>query len=235
VLCLLPFEQPWLEQRGVPATFVGHPAFTDLTAGSSDDLPRAHPRLAILPGSRRNEIVRNLPTMIAAFIELRRRHPDLNGVVAVLDERSATLARQVAPNLPKELTLTHGRTEAVLDWCDLALVVSGTVTLQVTARHKPMVAMYNMGVLQIFAAGIVVKTRTFTLPNLIAEWAGFGRAVPELVPHHGQVKPVVEAIEHLLTNPAAAKRQRTLLADVAARFGALRFDESAAREVLAAL
>jgi lipid-A-disaccharide synthase len=236
VLCLLPFEQPWLVTRGVKATFVGHPAYE--SAGGPpgpepEGLPQDHPRLVLLPGSRRSEITRNWPTMFAAFARLAQAHPDLHGVAAALDERTETLMRQSAPGAwPPRLTVQTGRTEAVLDWCDLALVASGTVSLQVAARLKPMVIMYNVSRLTVQIARWVVSTRTFTLPNLVSEWAGLGRVVPELVPHHGQVGPVVDQLETLLSDEHAAARQRDMLAEIATRFGDLRFSEEAPRQLL---
>jgi lipid-A-disaccharide synthase len=241
VLCLLPFEQQWLATRGVKATFVGHPAF-DLGDGSPGphpkDLPQGHPRLALLPGSRRSEVTRtrNWPTMLSAFDRLSGEHPDLYGVAAALDQRSEALLREAATgDWPQRLTVLTGHTEAVLDWCDLALVASGTATLQLAARLKPMVVMYNMSRLSVQLARWLVSTRTFTLPNLISEWAGLGRAVPELVPHHGQVEPVVQQLETVLSNEDAAGRQREMLAEIAVRFGDRRFTEQASRALLATI
>ncbi len=245
VLCLLPFEQSWLTDRGVQATFVGHPAFDPPTEASPDApsdnldaLPPGSPRLALLPGSRRGEIARNWPTMVKAFVELSGRHGELDGVIAALDERQAEQVREITTGTvgetwPDRLTLTTGRAESVLDWCDGALVASGTVTLQVTARLKPMVVIYNMNRGTALIAACVIATRTFTLPNLVSEWAGLGRAVPELVPHFGQVAPVVREVERILLDEEAAQKQVRALTEVAARFSHRRFAEDAPREVLA--
>jgi lipid-A-disaccharide synthase len=243
VLCLLPFEQRWLAARGVPASFVGHPAFElprDRRDELVDGLPAEHPRLALLPGSRKGEVTRNWPTMLEAFGRLKRVHPQLQGVVAALDDPTASLLRELAGasgngSWPRDLTVVTGRSETVQDWCDLALVASGTVTLQLAARLKPMVIMYNMNRLTVFVARWVVRTRTFTLPNLVSEWAGLGRAVPELVPHHGEVEPIVQHLETVLTNRDAARRQQAMLAEVAARFADRRFTDDAAGHVLAAI
>ncbi len=243
VLCLLPFEQPWFTDRGVRCTFVGHPAFDPppLQVGSTDaTLPSGSPRLALLPGSRRGEITRNWPTILKAFIQLGRRHENLEGVVAVLDDRAEALLREVSAGVahtgwPDRLTLVTGRTDTVLDWCDAALVASGTVTLQVAARLKPMVVMYNMSRMSAVVAAFVIATRTFTLPNLVSEWAGLGRAVPELVPHFGQVEPVVNEVDRILTDETAARRQVEILTEVVARFSHRCFAQDAPREMLAVL
>ena len=236
VLCLLPFEQPWLAARGVKASFVGHPAFDSasvLRKPVPGELPQGHPRLALLPGSRKGELSRNWPTMIEAFRRLAGTHPKLHGVAAVLDERAEAMLREAAVEWPARLTVLTGRTEHVLDWCDLALVASGTVTLQLAARLKPMVIMYNVSRFTARVGVTLVRTKAYSLPNLISEWAGLGRAVPELMPHHGQVEPVVRQLDTLLSSEDATDRQRELLAEIAVRFGDRCFTEQAPRELLA--
>ncbi|MHC4413726.1 MAG: lipid-A-disaccharide synthase [Planctomycetota bacterium] len=244
VLCLLPFEPEWLAARGVRATFVGHPIFDDSRRFPSQPIeasPNAGLRLALLPGSRTSEVSRNWPTMLTAFWQLRREHHDLRGTVAALDRRIEQLVRRMTAQTrpdgewPECLTLVTDRTEAVLDWCDLALVVSGTVTLQVAARGKPMVIMYNVPRLLVLLLGWMVKTGTFTLPNLVSEWAGLGRAVPELAPHFGQVEPVVRQLETLITSQEVVRQQLAALAEVVARFNEQRFIDEAPRQLLAAL
>ncbi len=241
VLCLLPFEPQWLGSRGVRSTFVGHPVYDAPaeTGGRSPDLPEGSPRLALLPGSRRGEIIRNWPTMLEAFCRLRENHPLIVGAVAALDAQIEELLRDVTARLgrawPSNLALVAGQTDAVLRWCDVALVASGTATLEVAAHLKPMVVMYNMRRITAALAALLVRSRTFALPNLVSEWAGQGRAVPELIPHFGRVEPVVRRLEELLGGPEAARRQRALLAEVNARFASHSFSRESAHHLAAAL
>ena len=244
VLCLLPFEPAWFEGRGVPATFVGHPVFDPSChppAPGGSDLPGGHPRLALLPGSRRGEVRRNWPTMLGAFVRLRLAYPAVQGVVAALDDRVEEMIREITARRgggagwPDGLAMASGRTPEVLDWCDLALVASGTVTLQLAQRRRPMVAMYNVSPLSLVAMGWMVTASTYTLPNLVSEWAGLGRVAPELVPHFGRVGPVVRAVRELLEDPAAMERQGAGLARVAAAFEGRQFSEESARQLLAML
>ena len=134
VLVIFPFEEAVYRDAGVPAEFVGHP-LVDLARASQ---PRAEflarlglrpdrPTIAVLPGSRPNEISRLLPDLLAAIPLIRARVPDAQFVVAR------------APNLDDGLfdgcraggaTVVEGETDAVLAASDLALVASGTATVQ---------------------------------------------------------------------------------------------------------
>lgn len=244
VLCLLPFEPSWFKRRGVRATFVSHPVFDPACRTSptkTDELPRNDTHIALLPGSRVGEVTRNWPTMLACYLRLRADHPKLQGTVAALDDRIAELIDKMTRHTcadrgwPDDLKLVTARTEGVLDWCDIALVASGTVCLQVAARLKPMVIMYNMTWLSIIAMGWMVRTRTFTLPNLVSESAGLGRAVPELVPHFGQVKPVMQQLLKLFNGSREIERQRLALSRISEQFQQQRFTQEAPRQILATL
>ena len=160
--------------------------------------------------------------------------------MAALDQRVESMLHRItlkkrSAGWPPNLTVVTGHTEAVIDWCDAALVASGTVTLQVAVRRKPMVIIYNVNRVLAMLAPFVVRSRTFTLPNLISEWAGLGRAVPELVPHFGQVEPVVDQLAGILDDPRIARRQQELLDEIASRFADEHFVKSTTRELLGAL
>jgi len=216
VLCLLPFEQAWFVERGVPATFIGHPLFdepieTEDLAGVLDDVPDGEPKLAVLPGSRPAEIKSNFPILLEAFVALRRRHPDAVGVVAATTSEVEARLREMAEELggwPRGLTSVAGRTDSVVRWCDLALAVSGTVTLQVARQHKPMVIFYKANpVMYALLGWWIIDTELFALPNLIA-----GREiVPELIPHFGDAQAIIDSADRLLGSPEQLEAQRTEL------------------------
>ena len=253
VLCLLPYEEAFLKDRGIPGTFVGHPLFEDEPAVGGLDLPWGDGeevegerviRLALLPGSRAKEIERNWPTMLAAYRVLAERYPSLRGVVAARTEGDVAKIEaagvkglgEEAGEVPETVVMRPGVTESVIAWSEVVLVVSGTATLQVAARRKPMVAMFNMNKqVARFVAQWIVKARTFTLPNLIGESMGLGRVIVELVPHFGEVEPVVDALEPLLVEGEARGKQLASFEKIGERFGAVGFTEVSAREILGRL
>src|SRR5690606_22593614 len=134
--------------------------------------------------------------------------PELAGVAAGVNDDLAEALRELVEQgegWPDGMDIASGQADAAIRWWDLALVVSGTVTLQIARQHKPIVAFYKSSrLLYWLIARWIVSTRFFTLPNLIA-----GReAVPELIPHFGDAALLIAAARRLLDDPAAMERQR---------------------------
>lgn len=249
VLCVLPFEEPWFTSRNVPARFIGHPLFeralpadrldeqaNELDAmfdhpEGGDEPTQAAPKIALLPGSRPGEYTKNLGLLLDSFRELRRRHPEATGMVAATTPLVAERIRSLASELggwPEGLAIVSEKTDAVIHWCDLALVVSGTVTLQIARHGKPMVIVYRSNPLLYFAlARWLLASEFLTLPNLIAGQ----QVVPELVPHFGGPGPIIDKADQLITQPEVAQRQRDALAHIAEQFHAKRAGPEAADQI----
>lgn len=227
VLCLLPFEEPWFTERRVPARFIGHPQFDRTLDRERLDamaaaLPSGSPKLALLPGSRPGEHRKNFGMLLDAYRELRRRHPGAVGTVAATTPAVAERLRTLASahgGWPEGLEMVHEKTDAVIHWSDLALVVSGTVTLQIARHAKPMVIVYRSNPLLYYAlARWLLASEFLTLPNLIAG----KEVVPELVPHFGGAELLIEKADELLTSPEAVDRQRAALTRIVDAFRAKR-------------
>jgi len=146
-LTILPFEPAWFRRRNVPVAHVGHPLLDALASVPPTSPGGRPPILAMLPGSRRSIVRRNLPWMLARFGELRRRHPELRGaVVAAGDELGELAAEHVraagepcrgAVDVRRELHPTLAEARA-------ALSVSGTVLLDVLHHRLPSVVVYRL-------------------------------------------------------------------------------------------
>ncbi len=246
VLCLLPFEPDWFTSRGVPATFVGHPLFDapapdtqGVTPLAFDATANDRPKIALLPGSRPGEIRRNGPTMIQAFMMLQSKHPQLRGVIATANPTASQWVRRAAEpwvgqdQWPDNLKIQSDQTDAVLAWADIALVVSGTATLHAAARQTPMVVLYNISRWSWHLWGRwLVQTRTFSLPNLIAQADGQPCVVPELVPHFGQPQPVADELERLIRSHGEQDRQRETFGRIIEQFAAPRFGQACVQQLL---
>jgi len=224
LLCVLPFEERFFTRRGVPARFIGHFLFDrpvdpfDLDAKAAA-LPAGSPKIAMMPGSRPEELRRHFPIMLEAFGKLKQIYPQLAGVVACTNERVEAQLRQTAASLPggwpNDLQTAVGQTDAIVRWCDLAMVKSGTVTMQVARQLRPMVIFYQKAnpVTAVFMR-LIVATKLFALPNVIAA----RRIIPELIPYYGNADRLVRAVRHVLDTPAERDRQTRELAAVIEKF-----------------
>jgi lipid-A-disaccharide synthase len=219
VLCLLPFEERFFLKRGVRARFIGHPLFDPHINGHRAETPPVDfgsgtPRLALMPGSRPAELRKSFPLLLAAYRELKGAYPQARGVVAATKPAVADQLRAVAEasgGMPAELQIIAGQTDEAIRWCDLALVKSGTITLQIARELRPMVTFYKSSPLAYYLIGKwVLSTKFFTLPNLLAH----REIIPEFVPHFGGAREIVQAARLLIDTPAKAQEQREELARV---------------------
>lgn len=254
VLCLLPFEEGWFTTRGVPARFIGHPLFDheldpqrvlekaktlpEFGDGGGQGEATGPWRIGLFPGSRPSELQKNLPLLLGAFRDLaacekckRVGRAPVAMIVAVNDaveQRLRELAEEHG-GVPEGVGFIAGDTDSAVRWAELALVVSGTVTLQIARQARPMVVFYKSNELLYNLIGRwIVSTRYFTLPNLIAGT----NVVPELVPHFGGAEPIAAAARGLITDPQAMANQIQSLKGIAGRFDGLEASMAATDAIL---
>ena len=229
MLVILPFEADFYARHGVQAVYVGNPLADSfrlaLPAASPSspatptpraDLRRAlgldpaRPVLALLPGSRRQEVRRLWPALLGAARLLRERMPDLQLVVPV----APTVRREwLGTDLP--VTLVAGRSPEVLAAADAAVVASGTATLEAALAQVPTVVVYRLSWLSWIVGRLLVRVRFVSLVNLLA-----GRLlVPELLQGHCTSGHIAESAVPLLTPGEARDAQlegmRRIRADLA--------------------
>ncbi|MCA9294822.1 MAG: hypothetical protein KDA20_13525, partial [Phycisphaerales bacterium] len=169
-------------------------------------------------GSRPAELRRNFPLFLQAFRELKQRHPGMVGVVGATTEQVRAQLYERANSLggwPDGMDVRVGETDLVARWCDLAIVVSGTVTLQLAKQSKPMVIVYKTNKLFYNLLGRwVISTKLLSLPNLIAG----KQIVPELIPYFSGTERLVDEADRLIKDAAAQERQRQALRALTAKF-----------------
>lgn len=233
VLCLLPFEEEWFSQRDIPARFIGHPRMNrridleDLRE-HMHGLPQGAPRLAIFPGSRPQEVRANLALLTRVYIELQGRNSAMSGVIVAASPDLAKIIRRRIKVFPTGLHMVTGMSDAAIAWCDLALAVSGTITMDLARQQKPMVGVYKTGVLSWVLANIILRTRFCLLPNIIA-----GREiVPEFVPYCGGPGPIVKYATQYIQDSKNASMQRAELARVCQRFANKKPAAEAAKRII---
>jgi lipid-A-disaccharide synthase len=217
LMCLLPFEPQWFGERGVKGTFVGHPAVNrslDPAAlkAAAGALAPGGPRLLILPGSRSQELKRNLPLMLRTWDGIRQRHGRAVAIIAAATPEIASHIRSL--DLPTNTRVMSDRLDEAIAWADVALACSGTVTLNLLRQCCPMVGVWKASCVSCLGAKIMLKTEHRLLPNIIAN----ERIVPERVPYCGGAEPLVKEILYLLEDSRRLEAQRAALRTTLAKF-----------------
>jgi lipid-A-disaccharide synthase len=236
VVCVLPQEEGFFRKHGVPVTFVGHPVVDHLRNLKLDEpfirglrSGEGERLVALLPGSRRQEVGSILARQLAVAKALGERHPPCRFVLALAAEehRAWTTAALAESGLP--VTTVVGKTHEVQSAADLALVASGTAALELTYYDTPMAVFYNVTWLQWHLLGKwLVKTPYLSLPNALAG----RRIVPEYMRASASVSEMIEECSRLLVDPAMRAQVKADLADVTRRIEKPGTAMAAAKEVL---
>jgi len=231
VLALFPMEPPLYEKAGIPVSFVGHPLATRLpmcpdTTGARRALrieARCTPLFTLMPGSRMAEVEHLGVLFIRTAERLLVNHPQAHFLVPLATrptfDRFEHLLRTHAAH-PERFQIMFGHAHQALEACDVALIASGTATLEAALLKKPMVISYRMPWLSyklMYKRGYLPWVG---LPNILA-----GReVVPELLQHAATEESLAAALEVQLNNPAASE-QRAAFEEM---HNALRADTAAA-------
>ncbi|MEC9483606.1 MAG: lipid-A-disaccharide synthase [Halomonas sp.] len=200
MLTFLPFEAAFYERHQVPVAFVGHPLADELplvndrlAARQGLDLPAEGPVLAMLPGSRANEIRFLGRTFLDSAMSLLDRIEGLQIVIpAATPQRHEELAvlLEAYPALKARVRLVNGRSREAMIASDAVLLASGTAALEAMLCHRPMVVAYKMAPATHWLAQRLVKTEWISLPNLIAREA----LVPELIQDEATPEAIAERL-----------------------------------------
>jgi lipid-A-disaccharide synthase len=187
ILCLLPFETEFYARSGVRAVFVGHPLADQIplepdraAARRELGLAASATVVALLPGSRLGEVERLGPDFLAAgqFVQAHRPHVELIAPMASESVRRV-FAEQIRRSGLSSIRLTEGGAQRVLAAADVAIVASGTATLETLLSKRPMVVAYRFAAFTYLVLKLLrlVTVPYFAQPNLLAG----RRLVPELL------------------------------------------------------
>ncbi len=186
VLAVLPIEKTFFEGHGIPTTFVGHPFFDAVASkplaedhlGQLRDKSSGQHTVAVLPGSRTHEVHRNWPLMLAAIRRLAQKHPETRFAVAAYRQKhrlycedSLTLTDTALP-----IDFYEGATSEVIEHSNCAMMVSGSVSLEMMARETPAAVIYRVGRFLYAFGKCVIKVDSMTLPNLMEDPEADSRA-----------------------------------------------------------
>jgi lipid-A-disaccharide synthase len=215
---ILPFEEAFYRDKGISVHYVGHPLMDALpsfppSAGTRFDPGR--PVLGLLPGSRKAEIKHLLPDMIKAAEILQRQCPKLECVLHLAPTLDPEFIHSFTDNATVKIRVTRGEIHEGLKDCDVALVTSGTVTLEMAIMGIPMVIVYRVSSLSYWAGRMVVHVPYIGLVNLVAET----NAVPELIQDAVTPERLAQEALKILTDSEVRRGMKRELARVKGLLG----------------
>ena len=235
VLSVLPFEYQWYRDHGIDSVYVGHPFFDavaqqhldETTLVSLETIRNQDNRLvAVLPGSRNAEVRGNWPLQLEAIRRLHRLHPNAHFAVACFRDRHCLACRESLNDSDHNLPISFfvGKTSELIEASECAMMVSGSVSLELMARTTPAVVVYRLGRVFHALASRMVKLDSITLPNLIAGETIFPECISVGNPEPA-IGTLVESIDQFLGNDvllASKRRELTALRNQFAMPGASR-------------
>lgn len=202
MLCILPFEVDFYAQRGVQVDFVGHPLLDELQPGPGEQqakLDASKPVIALLPGSRKQEISAVLPVML----QLPARFPDYEFVIAATPQVDAGIYTALT-GAESGVKLVIGQTRQLLAQAYAACVTSGTATLETALLEVPLVVCYRGSWLSYQIARQLVKVKYISLVNLILD----KNAVTELIQGELTINNLANALQDILIEPRRSLLQK---------------------------
>jgi lipid-A-disaccharide synthase len=182
LISILPFEKDWFAARGVSrVAYVGHPLADEVHPGYDreefcrrNNLDASRPIVALLPGSRRKEVIRILPQMLGAASVVASSRPDVQFIVVVAPSRDRNEAEEIisrsrpGSNLRHSLHVIHHETREALAAVDAAAIASGTATLEAALLSTPLVIVYKESAINWHTLGRLITAEHYGLVNLVA-------------------------------------------------------------------
>jgi lipid-A-disaccharide synthase len=212
VLCIFPFEEQFYAAHDVEAEFVGHPLADNIDGDVDVDVVRkslglsAEKIVAVMPGSRRNEISRLGPVFAEACGRLLEKYPDLQFIAPMVNPSlRAEFESQIRKaGVDSHVKLIDRNAESAIIAADVVLLASGTASLQTALHGRPMVAAYKLSPITLLLQRWfnLVKVKYFAMPNLLTDEP----LVPEFLQDEANPEALAAAVADLLDDPERRAR-----------------------------
>jgi lipid-A-disaccharide synthase len=236
MLTVFPFETALYEKEGIPTRFVGHPLLEEIGEPQPRDaffkryeLDPALPVIALFPGSRKQEIERIFPAMLGAGRMLARS----NKVQLVVGAASVLELEYLRSFLhgDLEVKIVQHATHDLMANADVAIVTSGTATLETGYFQTPMVVVYKTSWLTYAIGRTLVKIKNIGLVNIVAGET----VVPELIQGDAVPERIAAVASNLLNDPERSREIRRRLGTIRERLGTVGASARVAETALAAI
>lgn len=219
MLVVFPFEVPIYEKEGIPVEFVGHPLMEEMDKERSRTefydaygLDKKKEFIAVIPGSRKQEIRKLFPVMLNAAIEIAgiQKH-----VVVAMAPNMTMEEYRIDGYTNAQVTFVQHATHEVMKYAEFAFVTSGTATLETACSGTPMIVVYKTSPITYWIARIVVRIKNIALVNIVA-----GKTiVPELIQGDVTVTKLVDEAGKILAQPERVTAMKKELDAVREKLG----------------
>jgi lipid-A-disaccharide synthase len=236
MLVVFPFEVPIYEKENIPVQFVGHPIIEEMQDMMSKenfckryDLDNAKKFIAVIPGSRTQEIENLFSVMVRSAVELAGKEKEI--VVAVAPNLSIDLYKNNLPplNANVDVKFIQHSTHEVMKYAEFAFVTSGTATLETACVGTPMIVVYKTSAITYWIARLVVKIKNIALVNIVA-----GKTiVPEMIQSDATVGKLVSEAQSILNSPERYAEMKNELNIVRQKLGGVGASINVAEAILA--
>ena len=207
MLTLFPFETDYYSQRGIPAACVGHPLAKQIPLqpdqqSARDRLGLAHDKtiVAVMPGSRKMELNNLSVTFIQTMKMCFDNFKDIHFATSMVSDSDILNLKRVMADMSLQhlpLSIFKGQSHSVLEAADIALLASGTVTLEAMLFKKPMVVAYTVNWLTYQLLKLLLRVKFVSLPNILAG----EEIVPECLQHDCTPERLYNELSGWLNNP----------------------------------
>lgn len=229
---LFQFEEGIYRKEQIPVTFVGHPLadnakpmITKEQAYSTFNMNPEHPVIALLPGSRRNEIIKLMPSIIDACALIKKTIPNAQFIMPLANSISDELIQPYLQN--HKITVVRNQLYNALSICDAAIAVSGTITLEVALQQVPLVIIYRVNWLTAAVFKLAINTPYIGLCNIIAQ----EKVAQELLQFQATPKLIAKETLRLLNDQAYRQTIKQKLSTIPAKLGSSNGAQKAAQVV----
>ncbi len=213
VLALLPFEPAYFEKAGLKCSFIGHPIVEDVKEITSI-YPKNYPMLAIMPGSRSGELARHLPIFKETIVKLQSSIKNLH-ITAIAVPGKEEIIEKYFNDIPNIKVITKEKYSAIKA-SDIALVKSGTSSLEVAACGTPMLVAYKVNPLSAFILRRMIKIKWASLVNILLDKP----VIPEFIQEECTSENLSAALLDLYQNKDLQNKQTKSFREVFQMLGA---------------
>ena len=218
MLCLLPFEPPWFQNAGLPATFVGHPVFDKainkmegLVFRKKYAISENEMLLGVFPGSRMGELKHHLPIFKKTISLLARRYKNLKVVIPSVNATASRIREEIADwALPVYVVTGESERHCAMAACNYALAASGTVSVELARLEIPSIIAYHTNPITELIARHLVKVKYVSLCNILAN----KEIVPERIQRACRPSLLTKELCRLIEHPEAAVSQIKAVSDI---------------------